>query len=211
MTARSSNCVPPRPTRFGQGKRIHVAKPTGGELYVAFAFAAPGMNRQERVLPLDMAQFILGQGRASTLYQNIKEKRGLCSSISSFYPTHMGDSLFVVAATCLPEQQGPLREAITQELQRFVETVPEEPAMRRAFRLQASAHRFSMETTGSAATNVGYYYTLAGETGFLDTYLERLERVTDEDVREATIETVQPGELEQAMVEVSVGPDGAEA
>lgn len=199
------------PVTYGQGKRIHEAKPTGGEVYVAFGFPAPGMNRVGSVLPLDMAQFILGQGRASTLYQTIKEKKGLCSSISTYYPTHMGDSAFIVAATCLPEQRDPLREALTAELSRFAESDPEEPAMRRAFRLQSSAHRFSMETSGGAAANIGYYYTLSGGAEFLDGYLERLAAVSSADVRAAAVEAIRPEALLQRVVEVSVGPDGHEA
>lgn len=195
--------------RFGRNKRVHVDKPTGGELYVAFAFPASGMNEPERVLPLDMAQTILGQGRASRLYQTIKEKMGLCSSIATYYPTHMGESLFVVAATCQPAQRAALREALVKELVRFADTTPEEPAMRRALRLESSAHRFSMETTGAAASNIGYYYILTGSTDFFDGYLARLERVTPEEVVEQAVETLRPTDLAATMVEVSVGPDGA--
>lgn len=194
--------------RFGRGKRIHIDKPTGGELYVAFAFPAVGMNAPESVVPLDVAQTILGQGRAALLFQSIKEKRGLCSSIGTYYPTHMNESLFVVAATCSPEQHAPLREALIGELVRFADAPPAEPAMRRAMRLESSGHRFAMETTGSAAGNVGYYYTLTGGTEFLDGYLDRLEQVRPEAIREAAAATLQPGDLAAAMVEVSVGPDG---
>lgn len=195
--------------RFGRGKRVHIDKPTGGELYVAFAFPAAGMNQAQRVLPLDMAQSILGQGRASRLYQTIKEKQGLCSSISTYYPTHMTESLFVVAATCLPGQRAALREALERELVRFADAPPAEPEVRRALRLESSSHRFSMETTGSAAGSIGYYFTLTGGTEFFDGYLDRLEQVTAGEIRELAVETLRPGDLAATLVEVSVGPDGA--
>lgn len=195
--------------RFGRNKRIQITKPTGGEVYVAFAFPASGMNESDRVLPLDLAQTILGQGRASRLYQSVKEKQGLCSSIGSFYPTHLAESLFVISATCQPSQHDALREALINELVRFADAPPEEPAMRRALRLESSAHRFSMETTGSTASNIGYYFTLTGNTDFFDGYLPRLERVTAAEVLELAVDTLRPGDLATTMVEVAVGPNGA--
>lgn len=199
----------PAERRFGRNKCVHVTKPTGGEVYVAFAFPAPGMSQVEDVLPLDMAQFILGQGRASRLYQELKERRQLCSSISSYYPTHAGDSMFVVAATCQPAQRAGLRAALMEELERFAAAEPTEDQMRRALRLQASAHRFSMETSGGASSNVGYYYTLSGDVEFLDGYLERLGRVTSAEVRRATAAVLGAGDgpMAERVVEVAVGPE----
>ena len=195
------------PSVRGDGKSIFIPKPTGGEIYVAFAFGASGMDRTERILPLDMAQFILGQGRASILYQQLKEKQKLCSSIGTHYATHHHDSLFVAVATCLPEQLDALRKGLVDELERFAAEPPPEAQMTRARRLLSSAHRFGMETTGGAATNIGYYYTLTGGNAFLEQYLERNEQVTADQVREATVETVRPGAVVETMVEISVGPE----
>ena len=202
---------PAEVTRYGAAKRIHLEKPTGGEVYVAFAFPAPGMNQAEKVLPLDMAQFILGQGRASILYQQIKEKRGLCSSISTYYGSQRGDSLFVVLASCLPSQRGPLREVLLEELRKFASVAPTVADFERARRLLASAHRFSMETSGGAAVNAGYYYTLTGSTEFLDRYMDRLEATTPQTVLENAQEILPAGAPETKMVEVAVGPDGQSA
>lgn len=199
------------PVRYGRGKRIHIDKATGGETYVAFAFPAPGLANPDAILPLDVAQTILGGGRASRLYQSLKEKQGLCSGIMSYFPTQMRDSLFVVAATCRPDQVDPLRAALAEELEGFAATAPDEAAMRRALRLMSSAHLFSMETSGGATSNIGYYYTLTGGTAFLDDYLERLEAVTADQVREAMRGVLGlDGEgwaLSDAMVEISVGQD----
>ncbi len=192
----------------GRGKRIHIDKPTGGEVYLAFALTAPGMNRVEDVLPLDMAQFILGQGRAAVLYQSIKEKQRLCSSISAFYPTHRFESLFGMMATCLPDQLGPLREGLQHEIARFIDKGPDEAMMNRARRLLASAHRFSMETTGGASSNIGYYHTLTHSVEFLETYLERIMQVSAADVQAVLAKLMQGHSFEEHWIEISVGPNG---
>ncbi|MCE5231278.1 insulinase family protein [bacterium] len=197
------------PQRLGAGKYIHVTKPTGGEVYVTFSLPAPGMNDHERAVVLDVIQCILGQGRASRLYQSIKEKQGLCSSIGCHYPSHLRNALMVVVATCLPEQRDRLREALLEELREFAANSCDGRALERARRLLDSAQRFSMETTGGAAGNIGSYFTLTGSTEFLDRYLERLAAVKIDDVRAAAIETIRPAELERMLVEVSVGPDAS--
>jgi predicted Zn-dependent peptidase len=197
------------PVRYGRGKRIHIDKATGGETYVAFAFPAPGLEKQEAILPLDVAQSVLGSGRASRLYQSLKEKQGLCSGIMTYFPTQRYDSLFVVAATCRPDQVDPLRAALCKELEDFAAEEPTPSAMKRALRLMSSGHLFSMETSGGATSNIGYYYTLTGGTDFLDGYLERLESVTPGQVSQVMRGVLgldgSGRSLEETMVEISVG------
>ncbi len=199
-----------QPQRLAAGKTLHVTKPTGGEVYVTFTLPAPGMKTDPlRVVALDVLQCILGQGRASRLYQSLKEKQGLCSSIGCHYPGHLRGSLMVIVATCLPGQRDRLREGLAGELRDFAADPGDGPNLERARRLLNSAQRFSMETAGGAAGNIGSYDTLTGSTEFLDTYLDRLAAVTADDVRAAAIETLRPAELDRLLVEISVGPDGA--
>lgn len=194
--------------RLAAGKNMHITKPTGGEVYVTFSLPAPGMRDTGRAVILDMIQCIIGQGRASRLHQSIKEKQGLCSSIGCHYPGHLLNSLMVIVATCLPEQREALRAALIDELRGFASEPCDGPNLDRAHRLLNSAQRFSMETVGGAAGNIGSYYTLTGSTAFLDTYLDRVAAVSADDVRAVASETLRPDELEQNLVEISVGPDG---
>jgi predicted Zn-dependent peptidase len=186
---------------------LRLAKPTGGELYVAFAWPAPGWNRPDRVLALDLAQSILGHGRGARLYQELKERRGLCSSLSVDYPTHAGDSMFAVIATCRPDGLEALRAAVLDELERFVAAPPAAEDDRRARRLMAGAHLFSLETSGSLATQVGYAWAVGRDLGYFEQYLERLEATGPEDVLAVTSEALPAGTLAERMVELAVGPE----
>jgi predicted Zn-dependent peptidase len=202
---------PDPPAALGAQRRVHRERPTGGEVYLAFALPAPGMEDPGAVLALDVAQFVLGQGRASILYQTLKEKQGVCSSIGSHFPTHLRPSFFLVSATCRPDQRAALREALARELRRFAVEQPSGPAMERARRLLAAAHRFSMESSGGASGNLGYYYTMTGGTEFLDRYLDRLAAVTPAQVSETFARWTRPDALDETLYEVSVGPSGAGA
>ena len=202
---------PEPPQRLATGRRIHEEKPTGGELYVTFSFPAPGVDRRERIMPLEIVQCILGQGRASQLYQSLKEKRGLCSSIGLHFPTHLRRSLIVAVATCLPEQRQPLRAALLDELRAFAAAPPDPRAMARARRLLAAGHRFSLETSGGVTSQLGYFQTLTGDVSIVDDYIALLEAVTPEQVVDAAREIFQPASIEAIVNEVSVGPNGHSA
>jgi zinc protease len=197
----------PPPTKYGRGTRNHIEKPTGGEVYVTWSFPAPGLGQPGSIQDLDIAQFILGQGRASILHQQLKEKKNLCSSISTYYPTHTHDSLFVFMATCTPGQRDALRDGLISEITTFLNSPPDTSTLTRARRLLCSSHLFSMETSSGAATNTGYYYTLTGDTAFLDEYIRNMDNITPESVRNAALEVFGSGNLSDTMVEISVGPE----
>jgi zinc protease len=196
------------PLELGAGRQVHEEKATGGELYVAFAWPAPGFERgtREEILALDVAQFILGQGRAARLYQNIKEKRGLCSSIGAFYPTHAGESMFAVSATCLPAQLAPLRAALLEELEVWQREPIAADQLGRAQRLLASAQHFGMETSSGSAGQLGYYYTLTGKPDFLNSYLDGIHATSAQKVQTAIANVLPADRLVETLVEVAVGP-----
>ena len=193
----------PEPVKTARSKRHHRKKTTGGEVYFSLAWGASGTDAPETIVPLDVAQYILGQGRASILYQEVKERQRLASTIAFYYSTHRHSSLCMVDATCEPEKQKELRAAIDEILDRFVnEPIPEDQ-FNRAKRLLTSGHLFSFETTGAVTGQIGYYYTLTGGTEFLDHYLDRLDEVRIEDVQSAFAESLE----QYDRIEVSVGPE----
>ena len=110
--------------------------------------------------------------------------------------------MFLVEATCEPEKQQALREATLELIDGFAaKPIPDEQ-LNRARRLIASAHLFSLETTGATSVQTGYYYVMTGGVDFLDRYLERLEAVTADQAQAAFRSLLERYE----WVEVSVGP-----
>ncbi len=201
----------PEPTRYGVAESFHREKPTGGEVYWALARSASepadsdGPEGADFIVALDLAQFILGQGRASRLYREIKQKRSLASTVSCHYSTMRHGAGFMIDATCERAKQAELREAVEAEVARLGEE-PIPPAdLNRARRLLTSAHLFSFETCGSASSQTGYYHMLTGGIDFLDSYLDRLAAATPESVRAAVTAVLADGD----WVEISVGPEAS--
>lgn len=192
----------PEPTKIAHAKSFHHEKATGGEVYYSLTCGAPGVEEIDKIVPLDVAQYILGQGRGSILFQEIKEKRQLASTIGCYYSTQKHASAFMIDATCEPQKQASLRAALDEQIDRFLNEPLDPNQLQRARRLLASGHLFSFETTGAASSQIGYYYTLTGGIEFLDGYLDRLEAVTAEQVKEAFADVTSRYD----WIEVSVGP-----
>lgn len=175
----------PEAQAIGRGKVHHREKATGGQLYLAMGAALAARPSVDDLVPLDVAQFILGQGRASILFQELKEKRRLASTISANFGAHRDNALLMVMATCSPANKAELADAIRAEIAGFLARPIEDAQLTRARRLLASAHLHSFETSGGAAGEVGYYHMLTGDPAFLDTYLDRLAAATGDQIREA--------------------------
>jgi len=194
----------PVDTRFARAKTHHHSKPTGGELYYSLSCGAPGADETELIVALDVAQYILGQGRASILYQEIKERLGLASTIACYYSTQRYASAFMIDATLEPGNKDELRKAIDACLEKFCTEPISVEHFERARRLLASGHLFSLETTGSCSVQTGYYHNLTGNFDFFEDYIARLDALSPEDVKKA-FEVLRSG---YEWIEVTVGPDG---
>ncbi len=191
-------------SQWNAGQNVVIEKDVK-EVYSATAFPAPGILDVDKVIAADVLQAILSDGRSSRLNRELKEKRGLVSSIGASYPTHRAQSLFAIFATMQPANLEEYRKALDQELDRARQHKPADEVLERAKRQLVNSYYFSQETSGGAASLTGYYYTLTGSLAFEQHYVERVQAVTAEQVRDCAKELFVP---EQA-VRVTLVPPAA--
>lgn len=152
------------------------------ETYLGIAFPAPGIAAPDEVFALDLASVILTDGRSSRLYRVLKEEKRLVHSIGGGFPTHRYDSFFYVIASLEQPLLESARSEIVAEMRRLVTSPPTPQEMAKAKRMTRNSFHFAMETNAGQTGTIGYYYTITGSTEFLDTYLERLDSVTPQDI-----------------------------
>ena len=70
----------------------------------------------EKYYTASVASAILGRGMSSRLFQNVREKLGLCYTITSFYEGQKEAGLFTIYSGTSPENVGILEDAILKEL-----------------------------------------------------------------------------------------------
>src|SRR5690606_35433133 len=85
-------------------------------------FAAPSFT-DETFAAASLLSSVLGGGMASRLFQELREKRGLCYSISSFYWPFADTGLFGVQTASSEEDVGELMPVLLDELRKVTDGV----------------------------------------------------------------------------------------
>jgi zinc protease len=177
------------------------------EAYVALAWAGPrvregGGSEEDDVYATEVLTAVLGQGRASRLYQGLREGRGLVSVVSASYYLQHDAGVVLVTARTAPERRERVADAVVDEVRRLVEGGIEDAELERAVTAIEASHAFGYET----AEGVAYAYGLADTVWTLDfelTFLDRVRRVTPARVRDAAARYLRPG----GMTVATLGPD----
>jgi len=193
---------PPPPTERAEGVSRRIDKDVK-EAYLALAWPAPPIARREDVYAMDVLTCILGNGRSSRLYREVKDRRRLVSTIGAHCSPQAHPSLLTVSATLPPGGAGAAREAILEQIRRVRQGVSGRE-VRRARRMIRAGLEFALETPAGRARSIGYYRLLTGSDEFLNTYLDRIENVCAADVVRVAREYLDPDKA----VEVLIAPPG---
>ncbi len=181
--------IPPAPAaayqRFENGqktRRLHVRFKKTEQAHVAVGtWGIPRLHPDRFVLTL--LNTVLGEGMSSRLFQEIREKRGLAYSVSSFAGSHEDCGHLGSYAAVEPKNAAPTLQAILQEWTRLAaEPVPEEE-LRKAKELLKGHLLLSMEDTHAIAGWYGRQEALGGEMLTADEVTAALDAVTVEDVQ----------------------------
>jgi len=174
------------------------------QTYLGLAWHGPRVPSPD-VYATDLLVSVLGQGRASRLYQGLRERLGLVSSVSaSFYLQH-DDGTILVTARTTPGQRRAVEEAVLAEMSRLRESLVEPAELERALTAVEAGRAFGRET----AEGAGYAYGAAETVWTLDFelgYLDAAKRVTREAIREAARRHLAPDRFTVATLGPAAAP-----
>jgi len=131
---------------------------------------------------LDLLGTILGEGRNSRLYKNLREEKELVLSIGSSYLTQKGSGLFLISARLEPKKVEPVLEEIHQELFNLQKDGPTDKELTRAKILIENGWLFANETYSGQAYTLGYAMTLK-DLKYAQEYLKNIAQVKKEDIK----------------------------
>jgi len=148
-------------------------------IVLGFGGAATG---SDAFFAADIAATILGGGMSSRLFQEAREKRGLCYSVYAFNWGFEDTGLFGVYAGAAPEDSAELIRVIHGEMSAMAERVSADEIA--AARAQAKAGLLmSLENCAARAEQIARHLVIFGEVLSADDLVARLDAVTEEDVR----------------------------
>ncbi len=148
---------------------------------------------------------VLGGGMSSRLFQEIRENRGLCYSISAFHWGYRETGLFGIHAATGEEDLGRLMEGVADEIARTVASIDDAEVARAKAQMRAGL-LMSLESPVSRASQIARQMLIWGRPLTTRETLDRIEAVDRARVSRLAAEIFLGGKPTLALV----GPvDGA--
>jgi predicted Zn-dependent peptidase len=123
----------------------------------------PGLNQLNETYALDVLAGILGHGRTSRLVRDLREERGLVTSISVSNMSNLLQGTFYISAKCAVENLQAVEDAIAQHIRSLQTELVTESEIARVRRRVANRFIFGNETPSDRAGLYGYYQSLVGD------------------------------------------------
>jgi predicted Zn-dependent peptidase len=125
----------PEPALFGGGTRVE----TRDLEQVHIALALQGIpTRDEQLYSLQVFSSVLGGGMSSRLFQEVREKRGLCYTINAFHMPYSDTGLFVLYAGTDEADLPELMRVAIDQIAVVTETLNETEVARAKAQMKAS-------------------------------------------------------------------------
>jgi predicted Zn-dependent peptidase len=145
----------------------------------------PGLNQLDETYALDILATILGQGRTARLVQDLRENRGLVSSISVSHMTQSLQGVFYISARLAVENLAEVEKAIAQHIERIQTELISEAEIARIRTQVANRYIFGNETPSDRAGLYGYYQSVVGDLTVAFNYPARIQAISAEDLQNA--------------------------
>jgi predicted Zn-dependent peptidase len=125
---------------------------------------------------------ILGGGMSSRLFQEVREKRGLCYSVYAFHWAFADSGIFGIAASTGEEEVTELLPVVLDELHKATETITDEEVVRVRNQIRAGL-LMSLESPSSRAGQLARQQILWGRPIPLQETVDRINRITADRVK----------------------------
>lgn len=152
------------------------------QTHVVLSFSAPGY-RDPEVYQLQVLSSILGGGMSSRLFQEVREKRGLCYSVFSFGSAYEDAGQLGVYAASSPENAEELLDVTSGVMMSAAERVSDAEVARAKAQIKSSLV-MNLESASSRADQIARQFLAFGNVPEISTLVSKVEDVTGDQVRE---------------------------
>ena len=161
---------------------------------------------------IDVLATLLGNGRSSRLYRQVREESGLVNSVDAWTYTPGGTGLFGMSAVMDSDKFAAARKAMLAELVRMKNDLISPEELKKAVKLFTVATLSPRKTMCGQAQDMGGSWHIANDLNFSQRYLEAVKRATPEDVRRVGREYLtEQGRTMYALLPTGKTPPGFES
>ena len=152
----------------------------------------PGLVELSETYPLDVLAYILGQGRTARLFQDLRENRGLVSSISASNMTQRWQGVFYISARLPVENLALVEGILTDHIRQIQSELITEDEIAKVRMQVANRFIFGNETPSDRAGLYGYYQSLVGDLTAGLHYPDHIQSLSSETIQQAAQQYLSP-------------------
>ena len=150
--------------------------------YLAIGYNTVPMVHKD-TYALDILAVILGQGRSSRFYQNIKDNKQLAYSISASNSSSKDDGMFIISANFQPENVKTLRKEINNEVAKIKKYGITDEDLAFAKKVIEKDTLFARESISDISGELGYTLVVTGDYNYYKDYLKNINSVKVDDIK----------------------------
>jgi predicted Zn-dependent peptidase len=197
----------PEPGKFGGGSRIE--KRELEQVHIALALPGVAVN-DPSLYSLQVFTSVLGGGMSSRLFQEAREKRGLCYSIYSFHMPYTDVGMFGLYAGTDAADTSELMRVIVDEITSTAETITE-PEVARVKAQMKVGLLMALESSGARVEQVARQMLTRGRPIPVEELVEKVDAVTVESARAAGRALIARRKTATAVLGLGSGLENAAA
>ena len=152
----------------------------------------PGLNQLSQTYGLDVLSAILGQGRMSRLFRDLREERALVSRIGVSNINYLAQGVFYISAHLPTENLSIVETAITDHIRQLQTELVAESEINRIRTQVANRFIFANERPSARANLYGYYYSILGDLVPALEYPQRIQSLDASDLQAAAQRYLSP-------------------
>ena len=189
-----------------QGQEIRIEHPSS---QVHILLGQPGIRRGDPdYFPLYVGNHILGGGGfVSRLFEEIREKRGLSYGAYSYFSPRRGPGPFTASLQTRGDQQEQALQVMQETIRAFIERGPTREELEAAQKNISGGFPLRLDSNSKILGYIAMIGFYGLPLDYLDTYVDKVNAVTIEQIRDAFKRRLQP----ERFATVMVGPTGASA
>ena len=195
----------PEPAKFGGGSRVEKRELE----QVHIAMALPGVAvTDDSLYSLQVFTNILGGGMSSRLFQEARERRGLCYSIYSFHIPYSDTGMFGLYAGTDAADTAELMRVIVGEIAGTADSISEPEIARSKAQMKAGL-LMALESSGARIEQLARQMITRGRPIPVDELVEKVDAVTVDSARTAGRALIARGKMATAVLGLGSGLESA--
>jgi zinc protease len=172
--------LPEEPTQTAAREIVEEAPVELGHFH--FAWHIPELRHTD-IPALDVLAVLLGHGRSSRLYQEVREKQGVAHHVDAWTYSPGNPGLFGMSALVDADQFSAARDAMLAEVERMIAKPVSQEELGKAVKQFISGSLAVRKTMQGQAQDLGGSWLSANDLNFSERYLAAVKRVTPADLQ----------------------------